>query len=241
MLSDETLELGLRCAAALLGVDALCRAESGDDTGLVVLDMSQPGEIGAASLASYEEARREFEALCRTATRLPEPDRRQDYDQLCASTLSFIAWRTTGLSFRPDRSARDPGRTGRWHACRHDLRYPMECPLRLPRPQPRGEHRSRHDPARAQAPRRTRRLSRPLRPVQVARNDVPSRRGRRGRAAVRRQHRQLERLRGNRGLRHVDVRGHGRAARVGSRTGCGSSRRPPAPSSSGRTGPASRP
>jgi hypothetical protein len=100
VLSDETLSLGMRCAAALLGVDALYRAESGDETGLVVLDMSTAGEIDRASFATYDEARREWEAIRRDATRLPESDRRQYYDQLCASTLSFIAWRTTGLPFR---------------------------------------------------------------------------------------------------------------------------------------------
>ena len=40
VLSQDTLAYGERVAAALLGLDALYRAESGDEDGLVVLDMS---------------------------------------------------------------------------------------------------------------------------------------------------------------------------------------------------------
>jgi len=99
MLSAETLAYGRRAACALLGVDALYRVESGDDVGLVVLNMDTEGELVAPPLRSYEEARELFEALRRESAALPEPDRRVYYDQLCHSTLAFVAWRTGRTGF----------------------------------------------------------------------------------------------------------------------------------------------
>jgi hypothetical protein len=99
MLSDETLELGGRAAAALLGVDALYRREREDREGLVVLNMANPGEAEAETFPSYHEARRAFETLEAEAARLPEADRRTYYRRLCQSTLAFIRWREEGLPF----------------------------------------------------------------------------------------------------------------------------------------------
>jgi hypothetical protein len=99
MLSDGTLEFGARAAAALLGVDALYRAESEDAEGLAVLNMAGPGELEADAFDSYAAARNRFEALAREASGLPEEDRRTYYRQLCHSTLAFIRWREEGLPF----------------------------------------------------------------------------------------------------------------------------------------------
>jgi hypothetical protein len=98
-LSEETLEHGTRAAAALLGVDALYRAESGDEEGLVVLNMAVQGELDTDVFESYAEARSCFQALEEGAAKLPEPDRRTYYRDLCRSTLSFIHWREEGLAF----------------------------------------------------------------------------------------------------------------------------------------------
>lgn len=97
--SHATLALGLRAMAALLGVDALYRAESGDGDGLAVLNMDTEGRHAPESFASYEEARRCFEELRADTAHLPEEDRRVYYDDLCHSTLAFIARRTGGLPF----------------------------------------------------------------------------------------------------------------------------------------------
>lgn len=100
MLSDETMEVGTRAAGALLGVDALYRAESGDPTGLVCLNMDTEGRYPATEYGSYAEAAEAFEALRRDSAALPEPDRRLYYDQLCHSTLAFIQWRSDGIDFK---------------------------------------------------------------------------------------------------------------------------------------------
>jgi len=84
---------------ALLGVDALYRAESGDPTGLAVLNMDTEGAYVADSFSAYREARACFVELRADAASLPEEDRRVYYDQLCHSTLAFIAWREHGISF----------------------------------------------------------------------------------------------------------------------------------------------
>lgn len=84
-------------ADALLGVDRLYRKESGDETGLAVLDMSagrdpEPFEDYAAVDARFAELQTEAE-------RLPEPDRQVYYRQVCESTRAFVEWRTDGLDF----------------------------------------------------------------------------------------------------------------------------------------------
>lgn len=96
MLSDKTMAYGEQATTALLGVDALYRAESGDEEGLVVVNMAadthQP-----EPLDSYAAARERFEQLSTLAGELSEPDRRRYYEQLCQSTLAFIDWRVAGL------------------------------------------------------------------------------------------------------------------------------------------------
>ncbi len=97
MLSDATLAYGEEAARALLGVDALYRRESGDEDGLVVLDMSN-GALQAAAYADYAAAAQAWQALDAAAAALPEADRRLYYHQLCTSTLAFVRWRSEGLS-----------------------------------------------------------------------------------------------------------------------------------------------
>lgn len=96
---DATLALGRRAMRGLLGVDALYRAESADGDGLAVLNMDLGGAYPPEELASYEDAEAFFQDLRMGAARLPEPDRRVYYDQLCHSTLAFVAWRRAGLPF----------------------------------------------------------------------------------------------------------------------------------------------
>src|SRR5262245_24510276 len=100
MLSEATLALGRRATTALLGVDALFRAESGDGDGLAVVNLDTDGRYPADGFAGYADARGAFEALRRDAASLPEADRRAYYDQLCGSTLAFIRWREAGLGFQ---------------------------------------------------------------------------------------------------------------------------------------------
>ncbi len=93
------MALGGRLAVALLGVDALSRAESGDDDGLVVLNLAAPGEVPAVTFGSYADAADELRQLATAASRLPELDRRRYYEQVCRSTLAFLEWREHGLPF----------------------------------------------------------------------------------------------------------------------------------------------
>ncbi len=88
-----------RVTRALLAVDALYRAESGDADGLVVLNMDTAGVHRPEPWATYEEAGAGWTTLLRDSRELPEPDRRAYYEQLSRSTLAFIAWRTRGLDF----------------------------------------------------------------------------------------------------------------------------------------------
>jgi hypothetical protein len=97
MLSDATLAYAEELTVALLGVDALYRAESGDAEGLVVLNMSTNHQ--PAPFASYSEACEHFADLEQRAAALPEPDRRRYYAQACQSTLAFMRWRSGSLSF----------------------------------------------------------------------------------------------------------------------------------------------
>ena len=99
-ISERTLAYGTEAIGALLGVDALYRAESGDPTGLAVLNMDTEGRYAADALGSYSEARLRFEDLRDEAASLPEEDRRVYYDDVCLSTLAFIRWRQAGLPFK---------------------------------------------------------------------------------------------------------------------------------------------
>ncbi len=99
-LSQATLAYGLRAAQAILGLDALYRSESGDGTGLAVLDMSEPGELEADVFADYAAADHAFRGLRADSDELVEPDRQRYYDQLCHSSLAFIRWRDRGLPFK---------------------------------------------------------------------------------------------------------------------------------------------
>jgi hypothetical protein len=99
VLSERTFALAKQAAEALLGVDLLYRAESGERDGLVVLNMDAEQRIQPVDFASYGEARASFQRLKLECEALPEPDRRMYYRQLCDSTLAFIAWRAHGLSF----------------------------------------------------------------------------------------------------------------------------------------------
>ena len=100
MLSDRTMTYAEQVTTALLGVDALYRQESGDEEGLVVLDMSA-GRYNPEPFSGYQVARQRFSELKMQASGLPEADRQRYYDQLCHSTLAFIRWREGDLSF-PD-------------------------------------------------------------------------------------------------------------------------------------------
>jgi hypothetical protein len=98
-LSAETLAYGEDVTRAILGVDALYRAESGDTTGLAVLNMDTEGAFIPDPYPSYEAATERWTALRAEAAALPEADRRTYYDQLAGSTLAFIRWRSGGLDF----------------------------------------------------------------------------------------------------------------------------------------------
>lgn len=98
-LSPRTLDFSRDVTRAILGVDALYRRESGDETGLAVLNMDIGGEFEAEAFASYAEATKRWSELRAGATGLEEPDRRVYYDQLAHSTLAFIRWRGEGLEF----------------------------------------------------------------------------------------------------------------------------------------------
>jgi len=97
MLSDSTLAYAEELTPALLGLDALYRAESGDADGLVVLNMSTTH--APARFGSYDEARAAFADLEQRAEALPEPDRRSYYRQACQSAQAFLAWRAGALPF----------------------------------------------------------------------------------------------------------------------------------------------
>ncbi len=98
-LSDAALTFGREVMTALLGLDQLYRRESGDEDGLAVLNLDQDHEFTGDAFESYRVAAGRFADLRLRAVRLPEPDRRVYYDDLCHSTLAFIAWREQGLSF----------------------------------------------------------------------------------------------------------------------------------------------
>ena len=59
-LSSETLRFGRDLTTALLGVDAFYRRESGDEDGLVVVNLDEAGRFRPDPFDSYEDARRLF-------------------------------------------------------------------------------------------------------------------------------------------------------------------------------------
>ncbi len=99
MFSAQTLQYGRRIAPAILGLDALYRKESGDEEGLVVLNMDVDGEVKAEDFANYAEAREAFTQLRAASAHLSEADRRCYYDQMCTSMIAFSTWREQGLPF----------------------------------------------------------------------------------------------------------------------------------------------
>ncbi|MDH3225311.1 MAG: hypothetical protein OEO23_16440, partial [Gemmatimonadota bacterium] len=96
-LSKPTLALGNELAAALLGLDALYRRESGDATGLVVVRLRGADRVLASEFGSYDDARQHLRDLHARTPGLPEPDRRAYYEDVCASSLAFCDWRSDGL------------------------------------------------------------------------------------------------------------------------------------------------
>jgi hypothetical protein len=98
MISDQTLAYAEELTSAILGVDELYRRESGDEDGLVVLNMSD--EHQPEHMSSYKAASERFTELKVLSENLPEPDRKLYYGQFCDSTLSFMAWREGRLEFQ---------------------------------------------------------------------------------------------------------------------------------------------
>ncbi|MEZ4415500.1 MAG: hypothetical protein R3E10_07070 [Gemmatimonadota bacterium] len=99
MLSERTLAYAQEALAALLGLDALYRRESGDGDGLAVLNLDREGRHRPEGFESYEEAAERFTGLSERAGDLPEPDRRVYYQQLAVSSRAFCAWRAKNLTF----------------------------------------------------------------------------------------------------------------------------------------------
>jgi hypothetical protein len=98
-LSVGTLDFGREVIRAILGVDSLYRAESGDETGLAVLNMDTEGAFSAEPFGSYADAADRWSALGEAAKGLAEADRRTYYAQLADATRAFIRWRSEGLDF----------------------------------------------------------------------------------------------------------------------------------------------
>jgi hypothetical protein len=96
-LPPATLAFGEIITAALLGIDALYRRESGDAEGLVVVNLAP--DHRSEDFADYDAAHTRFAELARAAANLPEPDRRVYYAQLCASTMAVCRWRQGRLPF----------------------------------------------------------------------------------------------------------------------------------------------
>lgn len=97
-LSEATLALGHRVCRGLLGTDALARRD-GDDFALAVVNMDLDQAFSREPFGSWAEARQYWEGIRADSAELPELDRRTYYEELCGSTLSFITWRSEGLSF----------------------------------------------------------------------------------------------------------------------------------------------
>jgi len=98
-LSARTLDFGSEVIRAILGVDSLYRAESGDETGLAVLNMDTDGLFSAEPFDSYAAAADRWRGLGEGAKALDEADRRTYYTQLADATGAFIRWRSEGLDF----------------------------------------------------------------------------------------------------------------------------------------------
>lgn len=98
-LSPETIAFGDDVIRAILGTDVLYRAESGDETGLAVLNMDTEALFSPEPLGSYPDAMRRWDDLGARAVDLPEADRRTYYGQLADATRAFIRWRSEGLDF----------------------------------------------------------------------------------------------------------------------------------------------
>lgn len=98
-LSARTLDFGSEVIRAILGVDSLYRAESGDETGLAVLNMDTEGLFSAEPFDSYADAADRWSGLGEGARSLDEADRRTYYTQLADATAAFIRWRSEGLDF----------------------------------------------------------------------------------------------------------------------------------------------
>ena len=98
-LSEPTLSYAEEITRAILGVDALYRDESGDETGLAVLNMDTEGSFEPEPFDSYADAAECWTSLRAEAAGLREPDRRVYYEQLADSTLAFMTWRDEGLDF----------------------------------------------------------------------------------------------------------------------------------------------
>lgn len=98
-LSDRTLDFGREVVTAILGVDRLYREESGDETGLAVLNMDTDGVFSPDPFEGYADAAERWHGIGAAADSLPEPDRRTYYAQLADATLAFIRWRSGGLDF----------------------------------------------------------------------------------------------------------------------------------------------
>ena len=115
MVSDKTMNYGEALTVALLGVDALYRQEpAGAGEGLVVVNMAASTHQPQA-FAGYADATACFEDLRRRGADLPEPHRRQYYDQVCAlhTGLYRLAGATAAVRRPTGRfpaRARSPGR-----------------------------------------------------------------------------------------------------------------------------------
>ena len=96
MLSDATLAYAEDMTAALLGADALYRAEAGDGEGLVVVNMSTtPPE----PFAGYDQVRERFEYCGAARRRCRSPTGVSITASSVAPRLALFRWRAGLLSF----------------------------------------------------------------------------------------------------------------------------------------------
>ena len=96
MISNATRDYAEEFTRMLLGVDALVRAQEGDDDDrLVVVNMAP--SIDPMPYGGLDEATAHLEALAARAAELPEPDRALYYRQQCGSTLALVERRRGSL------------------------------------------------------------------------------------------------------------------------------------------------